>query len=119
MLRYPRLLSRLSLCLLFAACASARALASSDNDWKPVDPAQLAMKTPLVEKDADAEAIFWEVRADDGGEEDFVLSNDIRIKIFTERGRESQSKVEIPYFGETRIKDIAARTIKPDGSIVE
>ncbi|MFL6229251.1 MAG: DUF3857 domain-containing protein [Pyrinomonadaceae bacterium] len=118
MLRYPRLLPRLSLCLLFAACASVRALAS-DNDWKPVDPAQLAMKTPLVEKDADAEAIFWEVRADDGGEEDFVLSNYIRIKIFTERGRESQSKVEIPYFGETRIKDIAARTIKPDGSIVE
>ncbi|MDT7604660.1 MAG: hypothetical protein QOF61_2657 [Acidobacteriota bacterium] len=118
MLRYPRLFSRVSLCLLFAACASVRALASSDPDWKPIDPAQLAMKSPLVEKDADAEAIFWEVRADDDSE-DFVMSNYIRVKIFTERGRDAQSKVEIPYFEGTRIKDIAARTIKPDGSIVE
>jgi hypothetical protein len=114
-----RALPRPLLCLLVALCACAARASASDNDWKPIDPAQLAMKTPLVEKDADAEAIFWEVRADDGDEQDFVLSNYIRIKIFTDRGRESQSKVEIPYYGDTRIKDIAARTIKPDGSIVE
>lgn len=118
MSQYPRLLPRLALCLLVTILAGAKASAA-DNDWKPVDPAQLAMKSPLVEKDADAEAIFWEVRADDGGENDFVLSNYIRIKIFTERGRESQSKVEIPYFGDTRIKDIAARTIKTNGETVE
>jgi hypothetical protein len=118
MSQYPRLLPRLVLCLLATICACATASAA-DNDWKPVDPAQLAMKSPLVERDADAEAIFWEVRADDGDEQDFVLSNYIRIKIFTERGRESQSKVEIPFFDGTKIKDIMARTIKPDGSIVE
>ncbi|HVG30706.1 MAG TPA: DUF3857 and transglutaminase domain-containing protein [Pyrinomonadaceae bacterium] len=113
-----RPLPRVLLCLLFALAAGSRALAG-DQDWKPVDPAQLAMKSPAVEPSADAEAIFWEVRADDGGEQDFVLSNYIRIKIFTERGRESQGKVELPYFGDVRIKDVAARTIKPDGSVVE
>jgi hypothetical protein len=111
---FPRLL----LCLLFALAAGSRALAS-DQDWKPVDPAQLAMKSPLVEPSADAEAIFWEVRADDGDAEDFALSNYIRIKIFTERGRDSQGKVEIPFFSGTSIKDVAARTIKPSGEIVE
>ena len=42
-----------------------------------------------------------------------------RIKIFTERGREKESKIDIPYLTGTKIKDVAARTIKPDGSIVE
>ena len=31
------------------------------DDWRPVDPSHLAMKTSLVEKDADAEALFWEI----------------------------------------------------------
>jgi hypothetical protein len=118
--------SRTFLCLLVALFACAASAFASDNDWKPVDPAQLSMKTPLVERDADAEAIFWEVKvADeaDGGDPRTVLTHYVRIKIFTERGRESQSKIEIPFgkiFGhEIKITDIAARTIKPDGSIVE
>jgi hypothetical protein len=113
-----RPLARLSLCLVFALAAASLARAS-DPQWKPVDPSELAMKSPVVEPSADAEAIFWEVRADDGDAEDFALSNYIRIKIFTERGRDSQGKVEIPFFGGTSIKDIAARTIKPSGEIVE
>jgi len=93
------------------------------DDWKPVDPAELALKAPTVEKDADAEALFWEVRMDDNPEGDLIFNHYIRIKVFTERGRESQSKIDIE-FGkfngrETKIQDIAARTIKPDGSIVE
>jgi len=93
------------------------------DDWKPVDPAELALKAPTVEKDADAEALFWEVRIDDNPEGDLILNHYIRIKVFTERGRESQSKIDIE-FGkfsgrETKIQDVAARTIKPDGSIVE
>src|ERR1051325_3915106 len=93
------------------------------DDWKPVDPAELALKSPTVEKDADAEALFWEIRIDDNPEGDLIFNHYIRIKVFTERGRESQSKIDIE-FGkfngrETKIQDIAARTIKPDGSIVE
>jgi len=93
------------------------------DDWKPLDPSDLGLKAPVVEKDADAEALFWEVRVDDNPEGDLIFTHYLRIKVFTERGRESQSKIDIPFgkfFGiEIRIKDIAARTIKPDGSIVE
>ena len=46
-----------------------------------------------------------------------VLNHYVKIKVFTERGRESQSKIDIPYLSNWSIKDIAARTIKPDGSI--
>jgi len=91
------------------------------DDWKPVEPEQLALKAPTVEKDADAEAIFWEVRVMDeydGTIPRTVLSHYIRIKIFTDRGRESQSKIDIVYSRSTRISDIAARTIKPDGTVV-
>lgn len=91
-------------------------------DWKPIDPAHMALKASVVEKDADAEAIFWEVKVldeVDGFTVRTVLSNYIRIKIFTDRGKETQTQVEIPYLGSYKIKDIAGRTIKADGSIVE
>lgn len=93
------------------------------DDWKPVDPGELALKAPTVEKDADAEALFWEVRIDDNPEGDLIFDHYIRIKVFTERGRESQSKIDIPFgnlgSGEVKIRDIAARTVKADGTIVE
>jgi len=108
------------LCLfaLFAAPAWA-----SGDDWKPIDPAQLAMKTSTVEKEADAEGLFWEVKMDDNPEGDLIFNHYLRVKVFTERGRESQSKIDI-YYGRIsgnniKISDIAGRTIKPDGSIVE
>src|SRR6185503_9788325 len=107
---------------LFAAFA-VPALAYSD-DWKPIDPAQLALKAPTVEKEADAEGLFWEVRIDDnsagGG---LVFNHYLRVKVFTQRGRESQSKIDLLYgklYGsEIKISDIAARTIKTDGKIIE
>ncbi|HYE14665.1 MAG TPA: DUF3857 and transglutaminase domain-containing protein [Pyrinomonadaceae bacterium] len=110
------------LLIIFAAAAPAFA----QKDWKPVEPSQLSMSAPVVERDADAEALFWEVRVsyeNSGGEPATVLNHYVRIKIFTERGRESQSKIDIyaPKISdrEIRIKDIAGRTIKPDGTVVE
>lgn len=115
----PSLLLPLSLiCLVL--CFPVVAFAG--DDWRPVDPADLALKAAVVEKDADAEAIFWEVRLSDdmeGGTPRTVLRHYVRIKIFTERGRESQSKIDIPFLSNWKIQDIAARTIKPDGTIVE
>src|SRR3989441_10093678 len=98
--------------------ASVTALAGGD-DWRTIDPAELALKASTVEKDADAEASFWEVRIDDSNVEELVLKHYIRIKVFTERGRESQGKIDLTYLGSTKIKDIAARVIKPDGTVVE
>ena len=92
-------------------------------DWKPIDPAELSLKNSTVEKEADAEGLFWEVRIDDNPDGNLIFNHYIRVKVFTERGRESQSRIDLEYgkmWGtEIKIKDIAARTIKPDGSIVE
>jgi hypothetical protein len=109
--------------LVILVCASLtggsfKALAGGE-EWRPVDPADIALKAAIVEPNADAEAIFWDIRIDDGGAYDLVLNHYVRIKIFTERGRDEHSKVDIPYAGNTKIKDVAARTIKPDGTIIE
>jgi hypothetical protein len=45
------------------------------------------MTAPAVEKDADAEALFWEVYVDDSHPEELSLKNYVRIKVFNERGR--------------------------------
>ena len=98
-------------------------VAAAGEDWKPVDPGELTLKSPTVEKDADAEALFWEVKIDDNPDGDLIFNHYLRVKVFTDRGRESQSKIDLPfgnlYGGQVKIQDIAARTIKPDGSIVE
>lgn len=90
--------------------------------WKPIDPAHVALKAPVVDKDADAEAIFWEVYYKDewdGSIPRKVFSHYVRIKVFTQRGVENHGKVDLVYSGRGAIRDIAARTIKPDGSVVE
>jgi hypothetical protein len=114
----------LIVCLLALTAAFAPGSATAAvEDWKPVDPAELALKSPTVEKEADAEGLFWEVRIDDNEDGDLIFTHYLRVKVFTDRGRESQSKIDLPfgklYGTEIKIKDIAARTIKPDGSIVE
>jgi Domain of Unknown Function with PDB structure (DUF3857) len=108
------------LILVFAPITggSSKALAGGE-EWRPVEAADVALKTPIIEPNADAEAIFWDIRIDDGGAYDLVLNHYVRIKIFTERGRDEHSKVDIPFAGGIKIKDVAARTIKPDGTIVE
>jgi len=97
-------------------------LTLAGDEWRAVDPGELALKSSIVEKDADAEALFWEVRLLDEVEGDTprtVLRHYIRIKIFTDRGRESQSKIDIPFLSNWKITDIAARTITPDNHILE
>lgn len=102
---------------------------AQDNDWRPVTPEELQMKTPKVEPDADAEVLFWEVRVSDeyvprSGFKT-VLRHYIRTKIFTEKGRDDNNRIDLDYgkagdLGvDLSVKDIAARTIDPGGSIAE
>ena len=105
----------LHLCVFFSI---AIAVDAQDKTWRPVTPAELSAKTPLVETGADAEAIFWEERIDDSSS-DLDHRHYVRVKIFTERGREKYSKFDIPYTKGIKIKDLAARVTKPDGTSVE
>lgn len=111
----------LALVLVFVCslCVARAGAVTGDNDWRPVTPEEIAMKTAKVEADADAEAIFWEVRIDDSSDDNLSMHHYVRVKIFTERGREKYSKFDITFTKGMKIKDIAARVIKPDGSTVE
>lgn len=111
-----KLLFMLSFLCVYAS--SALMVPAQDKEWRPVTPAELSAK-PVVEPDADAEAIFWEVRIDDSSEEDLALRHYVRVKVFTERGREKYSKFDIPFTKGMKIKDLFARVIKADGTTVE
>ena len=91
---YPSRYPLIVLILCFFASFPASIQASGD-EWKPIDPAHLSLKNAMVEKEADAEALFWEVRIDDNPDGDLIFSHYIRVKVFTERGRESQSKIDL------------------------
>jgi len=94
--------------------------------WKPLEAGQLAMTAPVVDKGADAEVLLWDVHVaylNVGSDIATVLEHYVRVKVFNERGRESQSKIDIyaPQFGGRRIRitEVAAHTVKPDGTAIE
>lgn len=88
-------------------------------EWKPIEPSQFEIKAPLVDKDADAEVLLWEVYVNDSSVTTTDFIHLVRVKIFTDRGIESQSRIDIPYMTGTDIKDVTGRTIGPDGTIQE
>ncbi|MBK7705827.1 MAG: DUF3857 and transglutaminase domain-containing protein [Acidobacteria bacterium] len=103
----------LTIVFLAVACS-----AFAQIEWRPVSQAELDAKAPVVEPDADAEAIFWEVRLDDEKKKKLFYSHYVRVKIFTERGREKFAKFDIPFMKDTTVEEVAARVIKPDGSVI-
>lgn len=86
-------------------------------DFQPVSPEELKMTSYPLAPGAPAIILFRQVDRDDNEssthEDDYV-----RVKILTEEGRK-YADVEIPYWkGNLKISKFHARTIKPDGSIV-
>jgi len=111
-------------CLLVLLLAAYRAPAQAINvAWEPITDAERQMSAPTVEKGAGAEAIFWNVHVMDElqGHRDFqrVLYHYVRLKVFDEKGKEKVSTIDIESGAKVSIVSVAARTIKPDGSIVE
>lgn len=79
-------------------------------------------KEPVVDKTAGAEAIFWRVALSDefmGPDLVRMLHHYVRLKVYSEKGREQVATTQIEYGDKVRIIDISGRTIKPDGSILE
>jgi hypothetical protein len=92
--------------------------------WQPVDKALLAETKSQIDPEASSEVVFWEVRLTDTVTSDlskgrFETQQYVRIKIYNERGRDLESQVQIPYEPGESIDDLMARTIRPDGSVVE
>jgi transglutaminase-like putative cysteine protease len=107
----------LSACLILAASQSAHAA-----DWPVIAPADLTLAKPRIDPNADAEVLLWDARLTDSDERDqlqTILEHHLRIKIFTDRGREAHSKVDITYTRDARVRDIEGRTISPAGVVTE
>jgi hypothetical protein len=96
----------------------APALMASDTAFQPVPTSELSLKSEPLAPDAPAIILFREVNRDDTqGSKQY---EHVRIKILTEEGRK-YGNIEIPYskdFGQ-EIKDIRARTVRPDGSTID
>ena len=111
---FPHAIS-LFLILLLASMAC---FADEPVTWLPITQADREMKTPVVDPTADAEAIFWDITIDDKLRSYLVYNHYVRVKIFTERGRERFAKMDLPFGKGKKVEDVAARVIRPDGSIV-
>lgn len=92
-------------------------LAGQDKDWRPIAPQELSASTAVVEQGADAEALFWEVRVDDSQADQLSLRHYVRIKIFTERGREDFARHDVAFTKGTKIRDLEARVTTPSGAV--
>jgi hypothetical protein len=98
------------LLLLLAAADFARA-----EDWLPISQEELSMRSTPKAPNAPAIYLYRKVDRDDNDPSEAVYE---RIKILTEEGRD-HANIEIPYIKDVeRVKAISARTIRPDGSIV-
>lgn len=85
------------------------------DEWLPINPADLALKDNPASPGSHAMILYREEHTD--SMQSFVTEY-IRIKIFTEEGKK-YGDVEIPFVkGSSDVKDVRARTIRPDGSIV-
>jgi hypothetical protein len=113
-------MNRFALSVIFVFYLFTAAFAGGDNFvWRPISQQEMAMTKPVVDADADAEAIFWDVELDNKKGTKLFYTHYVRVKIFTERGREKFSKFDIPFVKGKKVEDVAARVIKPDGTIVE
>jgi len=102
--------------LVVAFFLSTAAAQKRSEDWLPITPAELQMKEAPGKAGAPAVLLFYADYEDDNESYNFIYK---RIKILNEKGRE-YADVEIPYLrSRWWIADLKARTIHPDGSIVE
>jgi hypothetical protein len=97
------------------------ALSARAADWRPIKPEDLALKQSKTDPNADAEALFRDVRIENAlyGAKQNVTTTYIRFKIFNDRGREKYSDVKIEYLGKANIFDVSGRTIHPDGAVID
>lgn len=84
-------------------------------DWLPISQEELSMRSAPKAPNAPAIYLYRQVDRDDNDPSESIYE---RIKILTEEGRD-HANIEIPYLkGSESIRSIRARTIRPDGSIV-
>lgn len=91
--------------------------------WRPVTPEELSAANSSLDPHADAEAVFRDVRLlnemSTSGYPVNVITEYVRLKIYTARGKDKYGTVQIPYWGKNTISGVEGRTIKRDGTVLE
>ncbi len=109
------------LSILVSACFLLPPFRSTNagDEWQPIDPADLKMTSEPKAPGAPAIYLYRQVDRNDSGRA-ATEYNYVRVKILTEEGRRF-ADVEIPYLKKEAgigISNIRARTIQPDGTVV-
>lgn len=110
--------------LALALVVSAASAAEPPGRWEAIPPGQLTQPKPLLDPAADAEVLLWRVWVNDrlssARELEQTRRNVVRIKVFTDAGARRYARVDLTHeLGEETVTDVRARTIQPDGSVVE
>lgn len=104
-------------CACVALLAAARAFAAPFA-WPAIDPTDLASTRSAKNPEADVEFLFWRTSLHDGYR-DVQHTQHARAKIYTERGAADTSLHNLELAPNERIKEIAARVVKLDGTTTE
>jgi hypothetical protein len=109
--------SRLLATLLLGLAGLAVSSAGAADRFQPVSPEELTMKSEAQAPGAPAILLYRQVDRDDNGSTSHE-DNYVRIKVLSEEGRK-YADIEIPFSKENEeVVNVRARTIRPDGSIV-
>ena len=111
-----RRLSFLAIALLILVALRFSPSVSAGDEWQPISPEELKMTSVPEAPGAPAVILYRQVDRDDTASREY---NYVRIKILTEEGRQ-YANIELPMFKTSeQINNIRARTVHPDGSIVQ
>jgi hypothetical protein len=101
--------------LATALLAGSSCFADKAEDWLPITQQDLQLKEVPGKPGSAAVQLFYEDFDDDGASSSFFYH---RIKVLTDQGRQF-ADVEIPLGNGFSVVDLKARTIHPDGKIVD
>ena len=108
------------LTLVLLLCVPLAYSTPAGDDWLPIPPEDLALKDNPAQPGAHAMILYRESAVNEKyvSSDGASMTEYVRIKVFTKEGTD-EGNVEIPFRRESAdIKDIRARTIHSDGSIV-
>ncbi|HEY7405698.1 MAG TPA: DUF3857 and transglutaminase domain-containing protein [Candidatus Angelobacter sp.] len=111
-----RLLLFLAFWLVPLACFAGKDNEKFD-DWRPVEPWETQIKDVPGNPGAPAIQLYYGLTRDDPAQFEFVYK---RIKILNEKGKDREySDVQIELWPDIQLADLKARTIHPDGKIID
>src|SRR5215469_2067841 len=101
--------------LILACCWSSVAICQIPDTWQPIPKEDLALKDNPADPGSAAMILERQTYTDD---EKRLQTEWIRIKVFTERGKD-YADIQIPYIAHsTSIEGIRGRTVRADGTVI-